>query len=366
MKIMHVINALEIAGAERLLTDFLPMMKQAGHEITLVLLFGCGSEFENRLRQAGIHLYIIGLPGGRMNPLNVLSLRKWMKGQDVVHTHLFPSQYWAAFAHALSGTKAVLVTTEHNTYNTRGGYAATSWLDRKVYSLYDGIICISPATADFMRSRVPDKVVLKVIENGVALPSTESLQQKKSRKELGLPLADDDFMLLQVARFQEQKDQDCVIRALRLLPARVHAVFAGVGERMSVCEHLAKELNVADRVHFLGLRSDISELWKVADIGVMSSHWEGFGLAAVEAMAHECPVLASDVKGLAEVVKQPDLLFPPGDEKALADRVMYLLNNEESRRETGLQCRLDAQRYGIDKMTEGYLNFYEELRMKCR
>lgn len=68
-------------------------------------------------------------------------------------------------------------------------------------------------------------------------------------------------------------------------------------------------MGVADRTHFLGERSDIDDLWRIADIGVMSSHWEGFGLAAVEGMAHGKPVLASEVSGLADVVRYHELLF---------------------------------------------------------
>lgn len=66
------------------------------------------------------------------------------------------------------------------------------------------------------------------------------------------------------------------------------------------------------------MREDIAQLWSIADLGVMSSHWEGFGLAAVEGMAYAKPVIASNVPGLAEVVGNKQLLFSPNDEHELA------------------------------------------------
>ena len=361
MKILHIINALEVGGAERLLIEALPLMKEKGNEADVLLLQSTGDTFEEQLRQQGIKIDALNRRGGRYNPLNIWSIRCRLKGYDVVHTHLFPSQYWAALAHRMGEVKNVLVTTEHSTFNTRARNGVTSWIDKKIYGLYDGVICISEATAKFMKQRCPKTVTIRVIENGILMPRADELKEKKSREELIGNVPQDAFLLLQVARFTEQKDQACAIRAMKRLPENVHVAFAGYGVKQVSCEALARELGVERRTHFLGMRSDIADLWNVADLGVMSSNWEGFGLAAVEGMARHRAVLASDVKGLADVVKFPELLFKRGDDAELAIKVQHFMMARDELRAWNEKCAERAKLYSIDHMVDHYLTFYKEL-----
>lgn len=362
MNVLHIINTLDVGGAERLLVDTLPIMKAKGINVRVLLLVASGSAFEQKLQTEGIDVMSLNLRLGLFDPRLILRLRKLMRGADVVHTHLFPTQYWAAFANSIGG-KRVLVTTEHSTSNTRAQHWLTSQLDTCIYGLYDGVICISEAVAHFMRKRTPRHVEIRCIDNGVVLPSVDALVEAK-RSEVVEGLTDADFVMLQVARFSDQKNQDCVIRSLKLLPDNVHVVFAGYGVRLDACKHLAESLGVSTRTHFLGMRSDIARLWSIADIGVMSSHWEGFGLAAVEGMAYAKPVVASDVPGLADVVKFDRLLFAPDNEQALADCVMRLYADTTERRRMGEMCWQRAQQYDINKMVDSYIDFYDELLNK--
>lgn len=370
MNILHIINALEVGGAERLLVDALPVVKGMGHKVKVILLFSSGSCFEKQLLDAGIYVEALDLKYGLYDPRIVLYLRRCMADADVVHSHLFPSQYWAALTHCIR-RGSVLVTTEHNTYNTRARYWFTSLVDKWIYGKYDGIICISDATAHFMQHRTPKHVKIRVIENGVKLPSVAEMHKFiVKRSEIVEGLHDNTFVVLQVARFSDQKNQDCVIRALPLLPQDVHVLFAGYGKRLGECKQLAKNLNVANRTHFLGLREDIAQLWSIADIGVMSSHWEGFGLAAVEGMAYGKPVIASNVPGLAEVIGNNNLLFAPNDEQQLADIIMRFYKNPTYKEECGKASIVQANKFDIKTMAMHYISFYKELlgkkKIKCK
>lgn len=362
MHILHIINALEVGGAERLLVGFLPIMQRMGHTVKVALLQG-GGDFEAPLRESGIDVVTLHLPGGRYSPLAVTQLGKMVRQADVVHSHLFPSQYWAALAHKFYGKKgSALVTTEHSTFNTRGRHWLTSLIDKGVYGMYDGVICISEGTKEFMEKRVPRGVTLRVIENGVTLPKVNSgdvLRQERANVVEGV--GEDDFVLLQVARFTEQKNQACVLHALKRLPENVHVLFAGYGVTLDSNRALAQQLGVERRAHFLGLRNDVDRLWQVADMGVMSSQWEGFGLAAVEGMVHRRIVLASDVSGLSEVVNAPELLFAPDNDEDLAAKITYFMNHPEERRKWEYLCHERAQQFSIEKMTQRYLDFYKEL-----
>lgn len=363
MKVLHIINTLAVGGAERLLVDALPIMKSQGVDARVLMLFSSGGGFEKQLREAGVEVEALGNSKNAYDLRIPMRLRSWLRDVDVVHAHLFPTQYWAALAH-IGNRRSVLVTTEHSTSNTRAQHWLTSKIDKCFYSQYDGIICISQATADALRPRVPKKVDLRVIENGVVLPHTETYVQPTERESVVDGLPADAFVALQVARFSDQKNQDCVIRALKLLPPDVHVLFAGYGNREAACRQLAEREGVADRAHFLGMREDIARLWSIADIGIMSSHWEGFGLAAVEGMAYSKTVLASDVPGLADVVGDKRLLFTPDDERMLAKKVMSLHDDKDLRSRLGEECLQQAHKFDINTMVARYVKFYEELLQK--
>ena len=166
---------------------------------------------------------------------------------------------------------------------------------------------------------------------------------------------------MQIAGFRYQKDQKTVIRSLKLLPEHIHAYFVGDGVFKDECIELAQNIGVSERTHFMGARTDVPELIKAADIVVMSSHWEGFGLAAVEGMAASRPTIASDVDGLREVVKDAGLLFEQGNESDLADKVMKLVDDKQLYEQIAHQCFDRAQKYDISVMVGGYIKVYNEL-----
>ena len=353
-----MINSLRTGGAEHLLTDLLPALAEWGEHVELLLLNGVKTPFYEEIRRRGIMIHTMSQKGGEYNPIVIYKLRRYVCSYDVIHVHLFPAQYWVAWAHCLWRGKGRLVTTEHNTYNRRCKYHLTSWLDRKVYSFYDAIVCISRATLDFMKGRVENTETLCVVVNGIR---TKEFRNQKPPEDEAVRCLKNCFVLMQVARFQEQKNQDCVIRALAFLPQCVHAVFVGEGERLEVCRRLAWDLGVSDRVHFLGNRSDVPRLWAVADVGVMSSHWEGFGLAAVEGMAAGKPVIVSRVPGLSDVVKDGRLQFEPDNARDLADKVLSLYAHPDFRREMSEKAVAVARQYDLSVMVDGYRMIYEKI-----
>lgn len=361
MKILHIINTLNTGGAERLLTNILPIMKEQGNEVHLLLLNKTSCDYEKIIYNYGISINSMELPLGRFDFRAIFRLKKYMQVYDVIHVHLFPSQYWAAIAHKVFRSKSVLVTTEHSTFNTRGKFIITSLIDRFIYGLYDGIICISEGTKDFMSKRTPKHVHLIVIENGIVIPKSDIPLDTFAYKEYICGKQKDNFMLLQVARFSEQKNQDCLIRALKLLPENIHAVFAGDGKRLDLCKKLSSDLGLSHRTHFIGNRNDIDKLWQITDIGVMSSHWEGFGLAAVEGMAYAKPVLGSNVPGLAEVIGNQQLLFTPNDEYELAKKITALKENHILYKKMADYCKIKSHEFDITNTVNRYIEFYHKL-----
>lgn len=355
MNILQVINKFMVGGAERLLSDYIPLMAQH-HHVEVLTLQEEDSHFVGKLREAGIQVHCLHLRH-LYSPLAIWSIRRFLKRNpqyDVLHVHLFPSQYWVPLA--AIGLNMKLVWTEHNTFNRRWNIPWLRPIEKKIYALYDKIICISPATLEATMAWTqaqPSDARYCVIENGVDISRFRKAAVAKPYPHC----------LIQVSRFEEQKDQDTVIRALKLLDEDIHVMFVGVGTRLQQCQQLAEELGVQHRAHFLGIRNDIRELLSSADIGVISSHWEGFGLVAVEAMANGLPVIASDVDGLKQVVEGAGLLFPAGDVNALAEHVRAVLSDKSLYEELSQKSLGRAEKYDISTMCNNYIKVYEDILM---
>ena len=169
-------------------------------------------------------------------------------------------------------------------------------------------------------------------------------------------------IITMVAGFRYQKDQDTLIKAFQYLPTDKYELWlVGDGERRSVLEDLVSRLGLQDVVCFWGIRSDIPEILKISDVVVMASHWEGFGLAAVEGMAAGKPVVATDIPGLAEVVRDAGILFPHEDAKALAEIIMKLKEDFTYYQQISKQCINRASEYDIRKTADQYLQLYQSL-----
>lgn len=167
--------------------------------------------------------------------------------------------------------------------------------------------------------------------------------------------------VVQVARFAAQKDQMTLIRALKLLPDNYDVVLVGNGELLLLHKQRVKELGLDNRVHFLGLRDDVPSILKMTDIVALSSNFEGFGLAAVEGMAAGKPVIASDVPGLAEVVRGAGLLFKLHDERELAAHILKLSEDKEYYEKISQRCFMRAKEFDVSIMNARYEELYKSL-----
>jgi len=358
MKILHVINSLAAGGAEHLVAEMSVLQQARGNAVDVLLLRGGSSPFRNLLDDARVRVFDFGAENNVYSPRNIFRIIPFLKNYDIVHVHLFPAQYWVAIAKIFSRSKTLLVTTEHNTDNRRRHIGSARFFDKIIYRQYSKIFGISQKTSDALDEYLRSGQATETIKNGINI---ENFRTATAFPRENLVPASCKTLLVQVAGFRDQKDQDTVIRALKILPENVFAVFVGDGERRAGCERLADELGVRSRAIFLGIRDDVPAILAAADIVVMSSHWEGFGLAAVEGMATGKPTLASDVPGLAEVVGGAGILFPCGDVPALAREILRLAEDEDFYKKTANACAKRAEDFDIHKMSDTYLRAYESI-----
>lgn len=363
MKILHVITSLQIGGAEKLVTDIVPMLREKGHEVDVCLFDGQDTTFKRKLQTCGCKIFSFSNGGNVYNPLNILRIARLMRHYDIVHTHNTAPQFFAALASKFS-TMPKLVTTEHNTSNRR---RAWKWyptgIDRWMYNQHKYVICISDQAEENLISFITNtKAKVKTIYNGVdvetihsARPNHELLCQKKR------------FTITMVAGFRFQKDQDTLIRAMNHLSKDEYELWlVGDGERREEIEQLIRTEGLQDNVKLFGLRSDIPNILKATDVVCMSSHWEGMSLSNIEGMAAGKPFIASDVDGLREVTDGYGLLFPHGDEQLLAETIKRLHDDRQLYDHIAERCYERACQFDITTMVEKYNQLYLEIVKEYR
>ncbi|MGL6024307.1 MAG: glycosyltransferase family 4 protein, partial [Cetobacterium sp.] len=196
-----------------------------------------------------------------------------------------------------------------------------------------------------------------IIENGIDL---NVFYNKKAIKREEIGIEEGEIGLIMVARLNRSKDHMTLLRAMKMLPSHYKLVIAGDGEKKNMLEKETKKLGLEKRVEFLGMRSDVAELFHTADIALHSSYFEGFGITAVEAMASGIPLIASDVPGLSEVVRGGGLLFAPENENDLVEKIFSL--EDENHKKMVINNQYErSKKYSLEKTAHEYIEFYKRL-----
>lgn len=356
MRILQVIDSLQLGGAEILLRDLALRWRSAGLDFDIAILQEIGSPLERELASAGVRLRLSD-GGGIYSWRHVPRLAKLLPGYDLIHVHLFPAQLWVALAAKLARPGAVLVTTEHSTINSRRTKRGFRTMDRWMYGQYRRITCISEASADAMRQWAPaTRSRLHVVHNGVDLARFRDSAAAEKREIVGT----DAPLIANVGRFEPPKNHACLLRAMTRVPD-AHLVLIGDGPLRPDAERLARGLGISDRVHFLGRRPDVPRLLRMCDLYAQPSNSEGFGLAALEAMAAGVPVVASTVPGLASVVAGAGVLVPSGDDRRLGEEIASLLRCPERRAQLSAAGARRADTYTIERTAQEYVALYRDL-----
>ncbi|MEM7084657.1 MAG: glycosyltransferase [Bacteroidota bacterium] len=357
MRILQVINSLGTGGAEKLLLDAIPKYIETGVSMELLLLDGRDHPFLAALKKSQCKIHVLS-KGSVYNPLHIFKIIPFLKQFDLVHVHLFPALYWVALSKFISFSKTPLVFTEHNTSNRRRGWLFKA-IDRFMYGRYSRIVTITSEVGTLLKKQIGDKKErFKLIHNGVAL---DTIEKAVAANFLDFSISEEEKILIQVSSFTEQKDQETLIKSLLLIEQPCQLLLVGTGPRLELCKQQVKALHLEQRVQFLGTRMDVPQLLKMADVVVLSSHYEGLSLSSIEGLASGSPFVASRVPGLTEVVEGAGVLFSVGDEKSLAAAINSLFESTTYYNEVTTLCLKRAGRYNIDKMIQEHLALYTQL-----
>ena len=290
---------------------------------------------------------------------------------EVVHTHTSKAGAVGRLAAWLVGIPVVIHTPHgHLFYGYYGRFLSTlvCFGERLLARLTDRIVTLTDRGAEeHVRYKVAGPQKFVTIHGGNSLAPFRSMRVNATnkRKELGLP--PEGPIIGTVGRLVLIKGHTWLIRAVPQVLAefpQACVVLIGDGPLLGELKELAADLGISQHVVFLGTRHDIPECLAVLDLFVLPSLNEGMGRALLEAMAVGCPVVATRVGGIPDVVADgtTGLLVPPRDDRALAEAILTLLR-DRSRRAAYCEAarRYVDGRFDIETMVHNIERLYDEV-----
>lgn len=324
MKVLQVINNMDIGGAETLLKNYVISNKDQSVKNSICILQGKKSFILDGIREHNIKVYNLGLKNKYMFIKALVGLNNIIRknNYDVVHIHLFPGQYYGAILKILN-KKVKFIFTEHSDSNSRRNKKIFYLFEKSSYSVYDKILCISKMTKKSLVRFIPKlEEKCEVVYGGIK--KTSIYNNNKIY----------DIILVGSLR-SNVKGVDVLLKAINLIQDKVNKVcIVGDGVLMNELVSLRDSLGLNQVVEFVGNQKDVNSYLSKSKIFVLPSRWEGFGLAIIEAMAQKIPVIASEVGGIPEIITNMEngILVKSEDYVQLSKEIEKLLKDEELRR----------------------------------
>jgi glycosyltransferase involved in cell wall biosynthesis len=356
LRVGFVLHVMQVAGAEVLTRE---LIRRAGPRIvpSVVCLDEVGAMGEEMKRE-GIDLVCFHRRPGRdwgVSRRMAAAIRE--RQLDIVHAHQYTPFFYSALAKLLLRRRPRLILTEHGRHYPDIVSRKRRIVNRVVLDrLADAVTaCCHFSAKGLSESDGFRANRIEIIDNGIEVDRYGPRPTGESRT------------IIHVARHHPIKDQATLLRgfaiAAKVLPD-IELLMVGDGPLRSDVESLSRDLGIADRVRFLGIRKDIPDLMRRAAIFALTSLSEAASLTLLEAMASGLPAVVTEVGGNCELVRheQEGLLVPRGDASACAAAFLRLFGDAALARRLGDAGRQRAEeRYRLEGTVNRYLSLYERL-----
>ncbi len=362
IRICQLITELRPAGAERCVFELARRLDPARFDVRVAALRG--GEVADWLAAAGVPMRVLDVRG-KWDLFKLAGLVRWLRVEriDLLHTHLFHADLAGRIAAAAAGVPHLVHTVHVAEKRFRPWRFAWARLGAR---RCERIVCVSESVRRQHARRTGLAAErYTVIPNGIDTDAYARNESARVRLRREWGVGDDEVLPAFVGRLDVQKGLDVLLAALELLAARGKAarvVFAGRGPQRLLLEQFL-HTPAGARCRDLGFVHDVPAVLSAADVLVMPSRWEGWPLAAGEALAAGLPVIATRVDGLRDVVDETvGLLVPPDDPTALADAIERLCADGALRAALGQAGRRRAtQQFAIRAFVEAHERLYEQI-----
>lgn len=365
---LFVITSTDTGGAEKMLREIILGTERSLISPTLCCLRARGV-IADQVEAAGIPVVSLGMsekPSLAETLGATWQLRNLIRSTraDLVQCFLYRANILSPIAARLAPPRPIVVSSQRSLAPLEGGLGVL--LSRWTHRLADRIVAVSEAVKSHLidaEAVGPSRIV--VIPNGVNPALYENLDPATSRRSLELP--QDEMIVGAAGRLTPVKDFGNLIRAVarvRDTGIPIRLILAGDGPLRPDLEALAGELDLGDRVIFPGNIGDMRRFYGALDVFVLSSIREGSPNVVLEAMACGCPVIATNVGGVPELIGDQDsgLLVDPDDPEGLASALLRLAREPRLRANLAKNGRKRiSEQFDLEASVKAYESLYLRL-----
>ena len=378
-RVLFVIGSLDVGGAEKHVVSLSIELKKRGWQPEILVFFPDGP-LTPTLVEHGVVIHSLAAPNWLMRGISSKRLRSrinivlsamslfgvlWRRPPDIIHFFL-PASYIIGGVISLASPVKTRIMSRRSLNNYQSKHAKLTQVEHWLHPKMTRILANSRAVWDNLVAEGVDPKKLGLIYNGINTDRFEAQGDRHALREV-LGLGDDDLVLVMVANLIAYKGHRDLIQALASIKNRLPPgwVLLTVGRDDGIgpdLQELAHQHGIDANIGFLGSRSDVPDLLKIADIGLLTSHEEGFSNAVLEAMAAGLPMVVTDVGGNAEAVLdgKTGFVVPARDPAQLASAILRLVQ-DANRAEMGRRGKQRVQDvFSFDACVDEYERTYDD------
>jgi len=354
MKIAHVVDSMEVGGAEMLVSQMCRLQREQGHEPCVYAVAALGVLGERMLTEGFAVQPNVGrhLPDATRNFFRIFRASR----PDVVHLHNPTPTIYAATAARIAGVRSIVSTRHSLVAPPRNPVMEFKYTIAAKFC--DWIVGICDATANNLKSvhSAPERKIVRIYNGTLALPR---VAKEQSPSKSG-------FTLVYVGRVEPVKNHVLLLNAFRAALSSMPDLrlwIVGDGSERKKLESLATKLGVATAVTFWGQQLDVAPFFSAADAFIMSSTSEGLPMSLLQAFSLGLPAIVTDVGGMAEVVRlaQGGLIVSvtnPGD---MAKAILCLASSPTEREQFAVNAETAFHKhFTLPVMLDAYMNLYRD------
>lgn len=363
--VLLILPVLNPSGAERVVAELGLRLPQHGFTTSVLCLEDERAQIGIELVNAGVT--VRGLRISRRRTLTCAQLiaehiQNFFRNQPlIVCAHLFHANIAARLAmrHFSNAERKLVHVFTTIQVAERRIRPWQFWLDRWSAKYCASEICVAKSVAEFQRAKtgLPESF-FPVIENAIDVSRFQNLPERILNSKR-------PFRVVAVGRLNAQKDYPTLLRAWKIVEshtAEATLEIAGSGPELQRLQTLSTHLKLAN-ISFRGFCADVREFLAGANLFVQSSAWEGLPLSVIEAMCVGLPVIASAVDSLPDMIddRRTGFLFPRGDHRSLAAKIIDAMMRPDQSRAIGLAARdVALKRFSAERMTAEYAHLFQK------
>jgi glycosyltransferase involved in cell wall biosynthesis len=353
------LTSMTMGGAERVALNLCSGLSEQGYEVDLILVNATGKLLED----VPSNVSIVNLNAGRV-ARSIVPLRDYLSSQrpDVLYSMMTEPNIIALLARTLTSVETKLVISEHNMLSQSSSSLKDQFVRFGAWALYplaDDIVAVSEGVKrDLVENTRLDTDAITLIHNPVDVESIQSRAKEPVDHEW---FKDENTkVILSGGRHEPQKGFKTLLNGFARVERRnIRLMLFGAGPETERLKEQATTLGIDGRVWFPGFVENPYKYMENADVFVLSSQYEGFGLVLIEALACGCPVVSTDCEsGPAEVLEEGKYgsLVPVGDDTALGEAVRQCLDNSVD----SDILRHRSENFNIKSAIQEYMRIFED------